>query len=78
MEDSEMRAFPSRVLLLAALLSLLALGSGLLTPRPVFAATVCTSSTQCPKNQLCCYPCGIDGCDRICMDTRNGRCPFFP
>jgi hypothetical protein len=42
------------------------------------AMTVCTTSADCPAGQLCCYPCGIDGCDWICMTPVRNRCPFFP
>ena len=48
-----------------------------LTPAPQFATT-CTSSSQCPSGQLCCYPCGIDGCSFTCMKPMNGHCPHFP
>ena len=51
---------------------------GTLTPAPQFLATTCTSSAQCPSGQLCCYPCGIDGCDFVCMKPMNGHCPRFP
>jgi hypothetical protein len=89
MEDQEMRDFSSliprfpfrrgsRVLVLAALLALLTAGAGVLTPSPGFAWIVCTSNTDCPTGQLCCYPCGIDGCDKICMDPWNKRCPLIP
>lgn len=49
-----------------------------LTPAPQFLATTCTSSAQCPSGQLCCYPCGIDGCNFVCMKPMNGHCPRFP
>jgi hypothetical protein len=48
-----------------------------LTPAPQFVTT-CTSSSQCPSGQLCCYPCGIDGCSFTCMQPMNGHCPRFP
>jgi hypothetical protein len=47
-------------------------------PSPTPMATSCTSSSNCPSGQLCCYPCGIDGCTRVCMKPMNGHCPFFP
>lgn len=47
-------------------------------PSPKLASTTCTDHSQCPTGQLCCYPCGIDGCDKICMTPVRGRCPFFP
>ena len=47
-------------------------------PSPNFASTICTDSSQCPAGQLCCYPCGIDGCDWVCMTPVRHRCPFFP
>jgi len=53
-------------------------GTGVLVPNPTLLSTTCTSSTQCPTGQLCCYPCGIDGCSRVCMVPMRGHCPFFP
>jgi hypothetical protein len=47
-------------------------------PAPTFLSTSCTSSSQCPTGQLCCYPCGIDGCSNVCMNPVRGHCPFFP
>ena len=47
-------------------------------PSPTFLSTTCTSHSQCPAGQLCCYPCGIDGCDFVCMTVSGRRCPFFP
>ncbi len=47
-------------------------------PSPTPMATSCSSSTDCPSGQLCCYPCGIEGCTRTCMKPMNGHCPFFP
>jgi hypothetical protein len=45
---------------------------------PVFM-TGCTSNAQCPAGQLCCYPCGIEGCENVCMTPwRGGECPAFP
>jgi hypothetical protein len=46
-----------------------------LAPAPSFM-TGCTSSSQCPAGQLCCYPCGIDGCTKMCI-TAVKRCPLF-
>jgi hypothetical protein len=40
--------------------------------------TGCTSNSQCPRGQLCCYPCGIPGCQNQCMaPAPNGQCPLF-
>ncbi|HEX6901036.1 MAG TPA: WAP domain-containing protein [Thermoanaerobaculia bacterium] len=47
-------------------------------PTPKFLSTVCTDDSQCPTGQKCCYPCGIDGCDFVCMQVVRNRCPFFP
>jgi hypothetical protein len=47
-------------------------------PAPTFLATSCTSSSQCPTGQLCCYPCGIDGCTNVCTTPVRGHCPFYP
>ncbi|HZF12329.1 MAG TPA: hypothetical protein VFE33_26370 [Thermoanaerobaculia bacterium] len=49
-----------------------------LPPAPEFLSTTCTSNADCPMGQLCCYPCGIDGCSKVCMAPFHGHCPFFP
>src|SRR5262245_27101138 len=49
-----------------------------LPPTPQFLTTTCTSNADCPTGKLCCYPCGIDGCDRVCMTPIRGHCPLFP
>jgi hypothetical protein len=46
-------------------------------PSPKFLTTYCTSDDECPTGQLCCYPCGIDGCRNICMQPIKGECPLF-
>jgi hypothetical protein len=33
---------------------------------------------ECQPGLTCCYPCGIDGCDDVCMDTHGGGCPKIP
>ena len=44
-----------------------------------FQYITCTDDEDCPQGQLCCYPCGIDGCNFVCMDPdRRGRCPIIP
>jgi hypothetical protein len=44
-----------------------------------FQWITCTDDDDCPQGQLCCYPCGIDGCNFVCMDPdRRGRCPIIP
>jgi hypothetical protein len=48
----------------------------LLPPSPKLASTVCTTNADCPKGQLCCYPCGRFGCDNVCMAVTT--CPHFP
>jgi hypothetical protein len=53
-------------------------GTGVLIPNPTLLSTTCTSNANCPTGQLCCYPCGIDGCSRVCMVPMRGHCPFFP
>ncbi|HKV12004.1 MAG TPA: hypothetical protein VJ725_27920 [Thermoanaerobaculia bacterium] len=53
-------------------------GADVLPPAPTLLSTVCTSSADCPTGQLCCYPCGIDGCNFVCMTPVRNRCPFFP
>lgn len=49
-------------------------------PAPRLASTLCDTDDDCPPNQLCCYPCGIDGCHNICMAPlrKGGGCPLFP
>ena len=48
-------------------------------PSPKLASTSCTTHSQCPTGQLCCYPCGIDGCDiKVCTTPVRGRCPMYP
>jgi hypothetical protein len=33
----------------------------------------------CADGLSCCYPCGIDGCDSVCMDvSQTGECPMYP
>lgn len=41
--------------------------------------TGCSSNDQCKKGLLCCYPCGVQGCDNQCMppDPSTGGCPLF-
>jgi hypothetical protein len=47
------------------------------TPGVLFASG-CTSSSQCPKGQLCCYACGASDCEtRACFQPVNGHCPLF-
>jgi hypothetical protein len=48
-------------------------------PAPRFLTTTCHSNDECPTGQLCCYPCGIDGCEFICMAPwgKTGECPLF-
>ena len=43
-----------------------------------FQLEVCTTHEDCPEGQLCCYPCGIDGCPFVCTTPQWGRCPFYP
>lgn len=49
-----------------------------LSPEPRFLTTTCTDDSECPPGYKCCYPCGIDGCDFVCMQVQGPRCPFFP
>ena len=49
-----------------------------LAPVPSFM-TGCTSNAQCPTGKLCCYPCGIDGCEKACTTPWRGHlCPPIP
>ena len=49
-------------------------------PAPRLASTLCDTDDDCPQGQLCCYPCGIDGCHNVCMAPlrKGGGCPLFP
>ena len=39
----------------------------------------CGASEECKTGLLCCYPCGIQGCENECMaPDPNGQCPLFP
>ena len=49
-----------------------------LLPRPIFLSTLCATNADCPTGQLCCYPCGIDGCNRVCTKPLRGHCPLYP
>ena len=51
---------------------------GDLLPSPIFLATFCATDADCPTGQLCCYPCGIDGCNKTCTKPLRGRCPLYP
>ena len=54
-------------------------GTDVLPPSPRFLQTItCTSDADCPRGQLCCYPCGIDGCDFVCMTPWRSGCPLIP
>ncbi|HEX9967454.1 MAG TPA: hypothetical protein VGB06_05875 [Solirubrobacterales bacterium] len=53
-------------------------GARVLPPAPRFLSTPCTSDLECPPGYKCCYPCGIDGCDFVCMEVERNRCPFIP
>lgn len=33
---------------------------------------------ECQPGLTCCYPCGIEGCDDVCMDVHGGGCPKIP
>ncbi|HEV2851183.1 MAG TPA: hypothetical protein VHC97_00110 [Thermoanaerobaculia bacterium] len=52
-------------------------GTEVLPPDPRFLqSTACTSNADCPPDQLCCYPCGIEGCSNVCMTPwRKNQCP---
>lgn len=47
------------------------------TPLATPMATVCVTNADCPSGKLCCYPCGIDGCSKMCLTPIKGRCPLF-
>jgi len=61
---------------LAIALVLLAIAA--VAPSQSMAQTFCNSDDECPTGQLCCYPCGIDGCQNVCMTPwKGGECPLF-
>jgi len=63
---------------LASLSAVPAGGQDGLPPSPVLDSG-CTSSSQCPKGQLCCLACGYAGCETYaCFVPMNGHCPLFP
>jgi len=39
---------------------------------------VCTENAQCESGLLCCYPCGIAGCENQCTVPVGESCPAFP
>ena len=40
--------------------------------------SVCTENVQCASGLLCCYPCGIPGCENQCTVPVEASCPMFP
>ena len=40
--------------------------------------SVCTENVQCASGLLCCYPCGISGCENQCTVPVEESCPMFP
>jgi hypothetical protein len=49
-----------------------------LPPAPTNLSTICHTNADCPSGQLCCYPCGIDGCPNyVCTTPVKGRCPLY-
>ena len=40
--------------------------------------SVCTENAQCVRGLLCCYPCGISGCENQCTVPVEESCPLFP
>ncbi|HEY0512538.1 MAG TPA: hypothetical protein VGH73_11575 [Thermoanaerobaculia bacterium] len=53
-------------------------GTAALPPAPTFLSTLCNTTADCPQGQLCCYPCGIDGCHNVCTTPLRGHCPLYP
>ena len=48
-------------------------------PGTEIVSSACTSDRQCPNGLLCCYPCGIPGCNNACgRPAENGSCPLIP
>lgn len=40
--------------------------------------SVCTEDSQCASGLLCCYPCGIAGCENQCSVPVDGSCLAVP
>jgi hypothetical protein len=40
------------------------------------AGGLCGAGSPCGPAQLCCYPCGIQGCKNVCMAVES--CPLYP
>lgn len=40
--------------------------------------SVCTLDEECASGLLCCYPCGVPGCDNQCIVPVMGGCPLLP
>ena len=41
--------------------------------------SVCATDAQCATGLLCCYPCGIQGCDNVCsVPQPGGGCFMYP
>lgn len=39
----------------------------------------CSSDAECGAGRMCCYPCGIEGCENVCMDVNPAHgCPEIP
>jgi hypothetical protein len=48
-------------------------------PQTTLKSPTCTDQFQCPGGLLCCYPCGIPGCQNRCTPpANNGHCPLIP
>ncbi|MFO0711309.1 MAG: hypothetical protein U0353_15780 [Sandaracinus sp.] len=56
-------------------------GCGARTPHEEHGerAGACSSDAECGPGQACCYPCGIEGCQNVCMSVDPARgCPEIP
>lgn len=64
-------------------------GTDALSPRCVDGSCVarvpgCESADDCAEGQVCCYPCGIPGCENVCQEPCEegpgcgGGCPQVP
>jgi len=40
--------------------------------------SICTGTEQCATGLLCCYPCGIEGCENQCTVPIEEACPLYP
>jgi hypothetical protein len=40
--------------------------------------SLCAVDAECAEGLLCCYPCGVAGCENQCTVPVEGQCPLYP